>query len=67
MNNKIVDLLYHDVRVAEVEGREIPMLEKGDKFRRKSDGKIFILKNVAKNQFILETEDVILRKSAAPG
>ena len=33
------------------------MLQKGDKFRRKSDGKIFVLKTVVQEQLVLETED----------
>jgi len=33
------------------------MLQEGDKFRRKSDGKIFVLKTIVKEQLILETQD----------
>ncbi len=33
------------------------MLQEGDKFRRKSDGKIFVLKAIVKEQLILETQD----------
>jgi hypothetical protein len=45
------------IRVAEVERRGIPMLQRGDKFIRSSDGRIFVLKTIMKNELVLESED----------
>jgi len=56
------------------------MLQRGDKFIRSSDGRIFVLKTNMKNEFVLESEDgshqimtgeryvnVILQKTAGTG
>ena len=48
---------FKHIRVAEGERRGIPMLQRGDKFRRNSDGRIFVLKTIMKNDLVLESED----------
>lgn len=79
-HDKIWVNMNKHIRVAEVERRGIPMLQRGDKFIRSSDGRIFVLKTNMKNEFVLESEDgshqimtgerylnVILQKTAGTG